>query len=71
MGDNDILSEAAELPKTLNIINMITWFFAVVTLNIILLNFIVAEACAIYTLVSDSLESIIWREKANMIVEAE
>jgi hypothetical protein len=71
MGDNSVLLQAASLPRALNIINWLTWFVAVVTLNIVLLNFIVAEACACYTEVSDSLESVIWREKANMIVEAE
>lgn len=66
-----MLTTAASLPKALNIINMLTWFVAVVTLNIVLLNFIIAEACSCYSEVSDSLESVIWREKANMIVVAE
>ena len=71
IGDSSIIGSAAFLPPFLSWMFWVTWFMAVLVTNIILMNFIVAEACACYSEVSENLESVIWKEKANMIVESE
>jgi hypothetical protein len=39
--------------------------------SVIFLNFIVAEASASYVKVTETLEQVIWQEKASLIVESE
>jgi len=36
-----------------------------------MLNFIIAEACASYARVTNSLTAVIWKEKASLIDETE
>ena len=67
IGDNDILGNATNLHATLNWIAIFIWLLTVLLSNIVLLNFIIAEACACYSIVAESLEAVIWREKASMI----
>jgi hypothetical protein len=49
----------------------VVWLIVVIVSNIVFLNFIIAEASASYSKVQESLEPIIYKEKINMILEAE
>ena len=71
LGEYDIIEDAAKLPNLPNILFWLTWVMCVLVTNIILMNFIIAEACAWYKIVSINLDQVIWKEKANLIVESE
>ena len=71
LGDNDILGNGIDLEKYINWLFLLTWVVAVLVLNIILMNFIIAEACACYTEISECLEETVQKEKANLCYEAE
>ena len=47
------------------------WILSVVVTCIIFLNFVVAEACASYSKVTESLESVIKQSQAALIGESE
>ena len=47
------------------------WILTVVVTSIIFLNFVVAEACASYSRVVESLESVIKQAQAALIGESE
>lgn len=54
-----------------NILFWVCWFFTVIITCVIFLNFIVAEACASYSKVVETLEEVIWQEKTALIAESE
>jgi hypothetical protein len=47
------------------------WLMTVIITSIIFLNFVVAEACASYSRVTESLESVIKQAQAILISESE
>jgi hypothetical protein len=47
------------------------WLLITIVTSIIFLNFIVAEASASYVKVTETLELVIWKESASLILEAE
>jgi hypothetical protein len=71
MGDFSGIAASMYLNKAENMIFWILWIITVVLTNIIFLNFIVAEASASYTKVTETLESVIWMETAAMVKESE
>ena len=71
MGDMSCVEDAKFLAKSDNITFWICWLSTVVITCIIFLNFIVAEACASYSKVVESLEEVIWKEKTALISESE
>ena len=66
-----MFGKAAEAAEPENIIFWIAWIIVVFILNIIFLNFIIAEAGASYSRVKDSLDEFIALQKASLIAEAE
>jgi len=71
IGDFNSIDTASGLPKYENWIFWVIWLFAVIISNVVFLNFIVAEASASYSKVTETLEAVIQKEKASMIAEAE
>ena len=49
----------------------IVWFLVIIMTCIVFLNFIIAEASASYESVKSRLTAMIYKEKANLIAEAE
>jgi hypothetical protein len=47
------------------------WLLITIVTSIIFLNFIVAEASASYVKVTSTLELVIWKESASLILESE
>jgi hypothetical protein len=70
LGDFDFAASVL-LDQPENIMFWIIWYLIVVVTCIIFLNFIIAEAGASYTKVSESLQAFISMQKANMIDESE
>ena len=71
IGDFDCINTASSLPKYENWIFWFIWLVAVIISNVVFLNFIVAEASASYSKVTETLEAVIQKEKASMISESE
>ena len=71
IGDFDCIDTATKLPKHENWIFWLIWLLAVIISNVVFLNFIVAEASASYSKVTETLEAVIQKEKASMIHESE
>ena len=71
IGDFASIETAAALPAAENILFWFIWFLAVILTNVVFLNFIVAEASASYTKVTETLEAVIQKERCSMIAEAE
>jgi len=71
MGDFTLLGSAIFLEKKDNILMWFIWFITLLITNIIFLNFIVAEASAIYATVSENLENYIQQQRADLVAEAE
>jgi len=71
MGDFAAIDAANTLSKNENYVFWIVWFVTVVVTCIIFLNFIVAEASASYTTVSEQLENFIQQQRADLTGEAE
>jgi hypothetical protein len=71
MGDSAAVEASKFLDKAENIIFWFMWLLITVITAIIFLNFIVAEASASYVKVTETLELVMWQEKASLITEAE
>ena len=71
MGDFSVIGGSIYTDLVGNITFWIMWFFMVAVTNIVFLNFIVAEACASYSKVVDSLDQVIQKEMGSMIDEAD
>jgi hypothetical protein len=71
MGDSAAIEASKFLAKNENIIFWLMWLLITIVTAIIFLNFIVAEASASYVKVTETLELVIWQEKASLILEAE
>ena len=71
MGDFSAIDESTELQMPENIVFWILWGLTVCVTCIIFLNFIVAEASASYTAVTETLEEVMWQQKSSLIAEAE
>jgi hypothetical protein len=71
IGDQSLIGSTLDLTETETWLFWILWVFAIILTNIIFLNFIVAEASASYTKVTETLNAVIWQERASMIHEAE
>ena len=71
IGDQSLIGSTTNLTEAETWLFWILWVLAIVVTNVIFLNFVVAEASASYTKVTDTLEAVIWQERASMIHEAE
>lgn len=71
MGDFAAIDESMSLQEAENITFWLLWLATVIVTCIIFLNFIVAEASASYSRVVETLEEVIWMEKAALIAESE
>ena len=72
IGDGSIIGASKLLEsKAENRIFWLLWILITIITSVIFLNFIVAEASASYTKVTETLEQVIWQEKASLIVESE
>jgi hypothetical protein len=71
MGDFVVIDAADFLTKEENILFWVIWLLTVIVTCIIFLNFIVAEASASYTKVSEQLENYIQLQRADLVAEAE
>lgn len=70
-GDFNIVDAAAFLSEFDSMIFQFCFCLCVYMTCILLLNFIVAEASASYSVVTNTLNSVIWKEKAALINESE
>ena len=71
MGDFAIIGVAGTLKEEENIVFWIIWLSTVIITCVVFLNFIVAEASASYTDVSENLDNFIQEQKAELVAEAE
>ena len=71
MGDMSAVEDSKFLNRAENILFWICWLITVVVTCIVFLNFIVAEACASYSKVVETLQEVIWKEKSALITESE
>ena len=71
MGDMSAVEDSKHLGREENILFWICCLITVVITCIIFLNFIVAEACASYSKVVETLDTVIWKEKTALISECE
>jgi len=71
MGDFTLLGPSIFLLQSENIMFWISWFIILLITNIIFLNFIVAEASAIYSQVNESLAEYIQQQRGDLVAEAE
>lgn len=71
MGDFGSIDFTKKLTQPENWIFWFIWILTVIITNVVFLNFIVAEASASYTAVTDTLDAVIQKERANMIRESE
>lgn len=71
MGDFGAIAAADYLTAQENYLFWFIWLLTAVITCIIFLNFIVAEASASYTEVSEQLENYIQQQRASLVAEAE
>lgn len=71
MGDNANIAASVRLDAEEIWIFWFVWILSCIVTSVVFLNFIIAEASASYSKVIDSLEAIIWKERASMIFESE
>ena len=71
MGDFSAIGDSKALQHAENILFWLLWGLTVCVSCIIFLNFIVAEASASYTKVTETLQEVIQQEKAALIAESE
>ena len=71
MGDFAAIDDSMSLQEAETITFWILWLLTVIVTCIIFLNFIVAEASASYSRVVETLNEVIWMEKAALIAESE
>ena len=71
IGDGAAIEASKKLSPADNRVFWVLWFIVTIVTCVVFLNFIVAEASASYTKVVETLEQVIWQEKASLIVESE
>ena len=72
MGDFAVLDSVKYMNKQEEVIVFwILWFLMVLTLAVVFLNFVVAEASETYNQVSESIVEFIYQQKADLIADAE
>ena len=71
IGDQSLIGSTTTLTEAESWLFWMLWVLAIIVTNIIFLNFVVAEASASYTKVTQTLNAVIWKERASMIHEAE
>jgi len=71
IGEFGMFGVATQSGAEENVMFWIVWLAVVFVLNIIFLNFIIAEAGASYNNVQELLDEFIWQSKAALIAEAE
>lgn len=71
IGDQSLIGSTLSLSAAEAWLFWILWVLAIIVTNVIFLNFVVAEASASYTKVTETLNAVIWQERASMIHEAE
>ena len=71
IGDFGAIDAAYALNSTENIFFWILFVITVTVTCVIFLNFIVAEASASYTKVTETLEAVIEQQKASLIAESQ
>ena len=70
LGDFDF-NASTYLTNKENYLYWFIWLLSVIVTSIIFLNFIIAETSASYESIKENLEAQIYKEKANLILEAE
>jgi len=70
LGDFDF-EASTYLSSSENYLFWFIWFISVIFTCIIFLNFIIAETASSYESVKKNLRAMIYKEKANLIIEAE
>jgi len=70
-GDFDLLGKVSFMERTDAYLFWMVWLLTVVLTWIIFLNFIVAEASAVYEDVAEHLDDYIWQQKTDLCAEAE
>jgi len=72
LGDNDFVAVSKFFMKAeISSVFWIIWFFIMFLNCIVFLNFIIAEACAIYERVSGDINNILMHQKLNLVNESE
>ncbi len=71
LGDYSSVSAAVYLSDTDNYLYWLLWFAIVLVGCIIFLNFVIAEACHSYEVVTENLEQYICKQQIKLISEAE
>ena len=71
MGDNANIAASTRLDSEEIWIFWFIWILSSIITSVIFLNFIIAEASASYEKVTETLEAVIWKERASMIYESE
>lgn len=71
LGDGSAIGATTNLTKIEMKIFWLMWMMTVIVTCIIFLNFVVAEACASYTRVVESLDAVIKQAQAILISESE
>ena len=71
IGDGSAIEASKHLKIGENRLFWVMWLIVTIVTCVIFLNFIVAEASASYTKVTETLEQVIWQEKSSLIVESE
>ena len=59
IGDNSAIGDSAFLAKAEGLIFWLLWTVASIVTCVVFLNFIVAEACASYTIVTETLQETV------------
>ena len=71
MGDFGAIKASKELETSEGQIFWVLWVFGLVMTALIFLNFVVAEACASYSRVTDILDSVVLQAQCFLINESE
>lgn len=71
IGDNAAIADSVFLNRDESIIFWLLWTITSIITCVVFLNFIVAEACASYTIVTETLEETISQQRAAMTAESE
>lgn len=71
MGDNANMKASVRLDQEEVYIFWFIWILSCIITSVIFLNFIIAEASASYSKVKETLDEVIWKERASMIYESE
>lgn len=71
LGDFDFKFIEKEESRDIHIVFWLVWLIMVVFSSLIFLNFIIAEVCNSYAVVSSNIDALIYKERAFLIAEAE